>query len=108
MSSVLTVILLSVVIVGLAVFGLCFNIIFRKNGRFPDGEVGHSKELRKRGIVCMREEDERIWGRSQHIKITSGNQSAAKGKQGGKVKLQPDGECGACNADCAFKNLIDR
>ena len=54
----LYIILLSVVIVGLCVFGLCFNIIFRKNGRFPDSEVGHNKELRKRGVVCMREEDE--------------------------------------------------
>ena len=93
----LYIILLSVVIVGLCVFGLCFNIIFRKNGRFPDSEVGHNKELRKRGVVCMREEDERIWGKSTHIKVT--------GKRG-RLKAEPDSDCLSCNQVCKFKDLI--
>lgn len=93
----LYIILLSVVIVGLCVFGLCFNIIFRKNGRFPDSEVGHNKELRKRGVVCMREEDERIWGKSTHIKVT--------GKRG-RLKAEPDSDCLNCNQVCKLKDLI--
>ena len=95
----LYIILLSVVIVGLCVFGLCFNIIFRKNGRFPDSEVGHNKELRKRGVVCMREEDERIWGKSTHIKVT--------GKRG-RLKAEPDSDCLSCNQVCKLKDLIDK
>ena len=95
----LYVILLSVLIVGLCVFGLCFNIIFRKDGRFPDSEVGHNKELRKRGIVCMREEDERIWGKSTHIKVT--------GRKGLR-KTHPDSECEGCSLDCKIKELINR
>lgn len=55
--------LLSVIIVGLCVFGMCFNIIFRENGQFPDGEISHNKELRKRGIICAKEEELRLWGR---------------------------------------------
>lgn len=93
----LYIILLSVVIVGLCVFGLCFNIIFHKNGRFPDSEVGHNKELRKRGVVCMREEDERIWGKSTHIKVT--------GKRG-RLKAEPDSDCLSCNQVCKLKDLI--
>ena len=67
----LYIILLSVVIVGLCVFGLCFNIIFRKDGKFPDGEIAHNKELRKRGIICAKEEEMRLWAR-KHGKADAG------------------------------------
>ena len=40
---------------------MCFNIIFR-NKPFPDGEIEHNKELRKRGIICAREEEMKLWG----------------------------------------------
>lgn len=94
----LAVILASVVLVGLCVFGLCFNIIFKKDGRFPDSEVGHNKEMRKRGIVCMREEDERIWGKSTHIKVT--------GRSSKRIKTEPDEQCSTCGQECALKGLI--
>ena len=91
------VILISIVIVALCMFGLCFNIIFKKNGQFPDGEISHNKELRKRGIVCMNEEDEAIWGK-------------APGKKPGhtrKTKSAMDDECSGCGIeDCALKKLI--
>ena len=51
----------AIIFVGLAVFIMCFNIIFRKKP-FPDSEIGHSKELRKRGIVCAKEEEMKLWG----------------------------------------------
>ncbi|HIZ86941.1 MAG TPA: hypothetical protein IAC03_02120 [Candidatus Coprenecus pullistercoris] len=51
----------AIVFVGFAVFIMCFNIIFRKKP-FPDGEIEHNKELRKRGIICAREEEMRLWG----------------------------------------------
>ncbi|MCI1720316.1 MAG: hypothetical protein LKM37_04785 [Bacteroidales bacterium] len=91
------VILISVVIVALCVFGLCINIIFKKNGEFPDGEISHNKELRKRGVVCMKEEDEAIWG-----------DASGKKKSGAhKIKNAMDEECSGCtSADCALKKLI--
>ncbi len=58
--------LLAVAIVALCVFGLCFNIVFRKDGKFPDGEIAHNKELRKRGIVCAKEEELRLWGKKHN------------------------------------------
>ena len=67
----------AIVFVGFAVFIMCFNIIFRKKP-FPDGEIEHNKELRKRGIICAREEEMRLWGQK-------------KGSTGGC-----SGSCGSC------------
>jgi hypothetical protein len=63
--------LLSLVILALCVFGMCFNIIFRKNGKFPDSEISHNKELRKRGIICAKEDELRLWGKKNRKKNPS-------------------------------------
>ena len=97
--STLYVILLSVLILGLCVFGLCFNIIFRKDGRFPETEFSRNKEMRKRGILCIREQDEQLWGRSSHIKVT---------KNKGRLKTEPDMECQGCNEICKLKELMNK
>ncbi|MBO4558137.1 MAG: hypothetical protein J5693_05975 [Bacteroidales bacterium] len=55
--------LLAIAILALCVAGLCVTIIFKKDGKFPDGEIAHNKELRKRGVVCAKEEELRLWGR---------------------------------------------
>lgn len=47
----------AVVFVGLCVVGLCFNIIFRKNGKFPETEISRNPEMRRRGIRCVNEEE---------------------------------------------------
>ena len=52
----------ALILVGLCVIGLGFNIIFRKNGKFPETEIENNKEMRKRGIRCAREEEMRIVG----------------------------------------------
>lgn len=49
--------LLALVVIGLCVFGMCFNIIFRKDGEFPEYEVSKNKEMRKRGILCVHEQE---------------------------------------------------
>ncbi len=93
----LKVILAAVAVLGLCFFGLCFNIIFKKNGKFPDGEIGRNKELRKRGIICMREEDEKIWGKSRQIRVS-----------GRKKKNTPGSDCTGWDVNCAFKGLTKR
>jgi hypothetical protein len=50
----------ALVLVGLGVFGMCFNIIFRKDGKFPEYEVGSNQEMRKRGIKCVNEEERQL------------------------------------------------
>ncbi len=75
----------ALVFVGIAIFIMCFNIIFRKKP-FPDSEIGHSKEMRKRGIICAKEEEIKLWGKK--------GASSACG----------DGACASCGfADCQIK-----
>lgn len=57
--------LLCLGVVALCMLGLCFNIIFRKNGQFPDTEVSSNKEMRKLGIRCAKEEEMRLWGKKK-------------------------------------------
>ena len=47
----------ALIFIGLSVFGLCFNIIFRKNGKFPETEISRNKEMRKLGIRCAKEDE---------------------------------------------------
>ena len=54
--------LIAAAVIFLAVFGMCFNIIIRKDGRFPDYEVSSNEEMRKLGIRCMKEQDDELWG----------------------------------------------
>lgn len=48
--------LLTLAIVGIAMLGLCFNLVFRKKP-FPETHVGHNKEMKKRGIMCVKAMD---------------------------------------------------
>lgn len=50
------------VVLIISVFGMCFNIIFRKDGKFPEYEVSANKQMRQLGIRCMREQDDAIFG----------------------------------------------
>jgi hypothetical protein len=74
----------ALLLVALCVFGLCFNIIFRKNGKFPETEIENNREMRKRGIKCAKEEEMKIWGR--------------KGPDG-KSECSECG-CPSCGSDC--------
>ena len=57
------ILLAAIILVGLCVFGLCFNIIFRKDGKFPETEIENNKEMRKRGIKCAKEDEIKLWGK---------------------------------------------
>ena len=74
--------LLALAVIALCVFGLCFNIIFRKDGQFPQFDVGSNEEMRKRGIKCMREVQEEIplTGGSRDGKARSGKQKICSGE----------------------------
>lgn len=56
--------LISAIIVAIAVFIMSFNIIFKKNGKFPESEIGHNKELRKKGLMCAKSEEKTLWRRA--------------------------------------------
>lgn len=49
--------LAALVLVGLCVIGLCFNIIFRKDGQFPETEIENNREMKKLGIRCVKADE---------------------------------------------------
>ena len=64
-------ILAAVLVLGIGVFGMCFNILFRKKD-FPQFDVGSNEEMRKRGIRCFKDVDADL-----HGKVCSGDYSDA-------------------------------
>lgn len=79
--------LAALVLVGLCVVGLCFNIIFRKNGRFPDTEIESNENMKKLGIRCAKAEEMARW-RKAHSKDAP--------------SCDGEGDCSSC-AGCSFK-----
>ncbi len=58
----LKIFLLSLVLVGFAIFLFSIKILFsklilNKTGRFPNTSIGGNKYLRKKGITCPRHEE---------------------------------------------------
>ncbi|MDR3350636.1 MAG: hypothetical protein LBN98_03165 [Prevotellaceae bacterium] len=49
--------LVSIGVLGLCVAGMAFNILFRKNGQFPETETGKNKNMRKLGITCVKQDE---------------------------------------------------
>ena len=64
-------VLAAIILLGLGVLGMCFNIIFRKNGKFPETEISRNENMRKMGIECMREQDEDIFSKKKPKKDAS-------------------------------------
>ena len=54
--------LATLILVAFCFVGLGFNIIFRKNGKFPETEISNNKNMKKLGIKCAKEEEMRMWG----------------------------------------------
>ncbi len=73
----LKVLLATLILIGAGVFGMCFNIIFRKK-EFPKSDVGDNPEMKKLGIRCMKEIDDDLFNKNKKDeKIScSGNFSA--------------------------------
>ena len=44
----------AVVIMGLVIVGLATQIIFKKDGKFPNTPIGSNKYLKDRGVTCAR------------------------------------------------------
>jgi hypothetical protein len=62
----LSILLLTLLLLALAAFLLCFNIIFRKNGKFPETHIGKNKEMTKRGINCTAQDT--VTHAKKHVK----------------------------------------
>ena len=84
----LQILISSLIIISIAVFGLGFNLIFRKNGKFPETGVGHNPEMRKRGLTCARTDEIRHFQLDRKILATKNGQKIASDQMGG---------CSGCN-----------
>ena len=78
--------LLALLLIALAVAGMAVTILVKKDGKFPDGEISHNKELRRRGIICAKEEEMRLW-RKQNPKAAA---------QGRRPDTCPETGCDGC------------
>ena len=53
----LTVLMLSVFLIGLSMIGMAIKMIVIKNGKFPVTSVGGNIHLKKKGIYCPKHEE---------------------------------------------------
>jgi hypothetical protein len=53
----LTILIATVILVLLALAGLGLNILFRKNGRFPDTEISTNPAMKNLGITCAKHDE---------------------------------------------------
>ena len=83
--------LLTLAVVALCVFGMCFNVIFRKDGEFPEYEVSKNKDMRRLGIRCVHEEEALSKGKGKKVpehcsgEITEACTGCALYKEGQKL-----------------------
>jgi len=47
----------AIALIGFSSIFLGIRMILLRNGKFPQTEVGHNKEMRKRGIICAKAEE---------------------------------------------------
>jgi len=66
------VLLLSIVFLAIAFFGFAINILFKKNGEFPDSSISKNKELRKMKIYCIKTEQRIIDKEIKGVKTPEG------------------------------------
>ena len=51
--------LLALALLAVGVAGMAVTILVKKDGKFPDGEISHSKVLREKGVICAKEETQK-------------------------------------------------
>ena len=89
----MTVFLLVLALLALAVLGMSVTILVKKDGKFPDGEISHNKELRRRGVICAKEEELRLWRKRHPSAATDGS---GPGKSGKRPDICPESGCDGC------------
>jgi hypothetical protein len=89
----LTLFLLTIVLVALAFAGLGLNIFFRKDGRFPQTEVGSNKNMKNLGITCTKQDEMKIFREAKRT-----------GKSGPPESQPPFRDCGI-GCSCVSEEL---
>ncbi len=63
-------IIISITVLAIAIFLLAINIIFKKDGEFPETEVGRNKEMKKRGLRCAKGEEKALWRKQTALGVS--------------------------------------
>lgn len=79
-------ILIVAVLLGLCFIGLGFNIIFRRNGKFPETEIERNREMRRRGIHCAKDEEMKKFRRAKRMQQIQDCGSCTSGLCGDPLK----------------------
>ena len=59
----LTLLILSIVLIGISILGLAIKMLVLDNGKFPVTSVGGNIHLKKKGISCPKHEELRYYRR---------------------------------------------
>ncbi len=57
MKEYLIILATAIVLMALVLLGLSVSMLLKKNGRFPVTSIGRNKEMKKRGITCVRHDE---------------------------------------------------
>ncbi len=57
MKEYLLILATAIVLMALILLGLSVSMLLKKNGRFPVTSIGRNKEMRKRGITCVKHDE---------------------------------------------------
>ena len=52
--------LAAILFIGIAVLGMSASVLLKKNGRFPETDLGKNENMKKLGIRCAKDIDEEI------------------------------------------------
>jgi hypothetical protein len=80
MPSFALILLIAIVLVGFCVFALAISIIIKKNGKFPEREIGKNRRLRKLGLRCPKQEEMVRWRKDSKFKIQDSTCSSCSGE----------------------------
>ncbi len=70
----LTLLILSIVLIGISILGLAIKMLVLDNGKFPVTSVGGNIHLKKKGISCPKHEELRY-----HRNLKKGNSCGSCG-----------------------------
>ncbi len=65
MKEIFLVIAAAIVLISMVFAGLSISILLKKNGRFPVTSIGRNKEMQKRGITCVKNDEMHCEGKGK-------------------------------------------
>jgi hypothetical protein len=71
-------ILAAIILISLSFLALGIRIFFRRNGKFPETEIGRNKKMRELNITCIKCDELRQWNEAKNKRKVKINPSKLK------------------------------